>query len=135
MDQRYHLTHDDAMKLIQIVREALEKDGRGATVAVTDAHGELIALLRTDGCPLPSINNAINKAFTAARQGDATYSIGSSSREDDWPMTNFGDLRYIAWGGGMPITYQEQIVGAIGISGLPEEDDMALAKMAVETMQ
>jgi glc operon protein GlcG len=44
-------------------------------------------------------------------------------------MTNFGDLRYIAWGGGVPIVYQGQVVGAVGVSGLPEEEDMVLARM------
>jgi glc operon protein GlcG len=44
-------------------------------------------------------------------------------------MTNFGDLRYTAWGGGVPILYQGEVVGAVGVSGLPEEEDMVLAKM------
>ncbi len=43
-------------------------------------------------------------------------------------MTNYGDLRYVAWGGGVPITYQGQVVGAVGVSGLPEEEDMVLAR-------
>lgn len=42
-------------------------------------------------------------------------------------MTNFGDLRYTAWGGGVPIVYQGQVVGAVGVSGLPEAEDMVLA--------
>ncbi len=44
-------------------------------------------------------------------------------------MTNFGDLRYTAWGGGVPIMYKGQVVGAVGVSGLPEEEDMKLARM------
>jgi glc operon protein GlcG len=42
-------------------------------------------------------------------------------------MSNFGDLRYTAWGGGVPIVYHGQVVGAVGVSGLPEEEDMLLA--------
>jgi glc operon protein GlcG len=132
MRQLYHLSHADAMNIVSGVQAELDKDNLGATVAVVDEHGELIALVRTDNCPLPSINNAINKAFTAARQGQETRQVGQSSREKGWPMTNFGDLHYIGWGGGVPIVYQGQIVGAIGISGLPEEHDMKLAKEAVE---
>ncbi|RPI91732.1 MAG: heme-binding protein [Chloroflexi bacterium] len=45
-------------------------------------------------------------------------------------MTNFGDLRYTAWGGGVPIVFQGQIVGAVGVSGLPEEEDMQLSQKA-----
>jgi glc operon protein GlcG len=105
----------------------LEREGKGAAIAVVDNHGELLAFLRTDGCKLPSITIAINKAFTAAREGSASKEIGNSSRDDQWPMTNFGDPRYTAWGGGVPILYQNQIVGGLGVSGLPEAEDMVLA--------
>ena len=66
MYQKLHLSHVDAMKIVDAIRAELEKDGRGASIAVADAHGELLAFLRTDGCKLPSLNIAINKAFTAA---------------------------------------------------------------------
>src|SRR5262249_28022311 len=113
----------------------LEKGNKGAAVAVVDEHGELIAFAKTDGCPLPSINNALNKAYTAARQGQPSRDVGDSSREKNWPLTNFGDPRYIGWGGGVPIWYQGKIIGAVGISGLPEQEDMALAKMGSEVIK
>jgi glc operon protein GlcG len=47
-------------------------------------------------------------------------------------MTNYGDLRYTAWGGGVPIVYQGQVVGAVGVSGLPEEEDIVLARMGAK---
>jgi glc operon protein GlcG len=127
MYQRYHLSHDDALRIVDAIRAELEAQGRGAAIAVADSQGELLAFLRTDGCKLPSINIAINKAFTAAREGKASREIGDSSRRQNFPMTNFGDLRYTAWGGGVPIFYQDQLVGAVGVSGLPEEEDMVLA--------
>jgi glc operon protein GlcG len=130
MRQSYHLSHADAMKLVDAVRKELEKDNRGAAVAVADEHGELIAFLRTDGCPLASINIAINKAFTASRERKESKTVGDSSRKDGFPMTNYGDLRYTAWGGGVPLVYQGVVVGGIGVSGLPEADDMVLARMA-----
>ncbi|UCG25634.1 MAG: heme-binding protein [Chloroflexota bacterium] len=129
MYQQFQLTHDEAMRIVQAIRVELEKDGRGAAVAVVDEHGELIAFLRNDGCPLPSINNAIHKAFTAAREGTDSFNIGRASREEGFPITNFGDLRYTGWGGGVPIRHQGQVVGAVGVSGLPEAEDMVLAEM------
>jgi glc operon protein GlcG len=86
--------------------------------------------LRTDGCPLASINIAINKAFTAARERKESFAVGQASREAPFPMTNFGDLRYIGWGGGVPITHNGKVIGAVAISGLPEAEDMVLARMA-----
>jgi glc operon protein GlcG len=129
MYQSYHLSHEDAAKVIAAIQAELEKEAKGAAVAVVDVQGELIAFLRTDGCRLPSINIAINKAFTAARERSESTAIGQASREEGFPMTNFGDLRYTAWGGGVPVFYEGQLVGAVGVSGLPEAEDMVLARM------
>ena len=129
MNQQYHLSHQEAQAVIAAIQTELEKEGKGAAVAVVDAHGELLAFLRTDGCPLSSINNAIHKAFTAARERRPSWEVGQASRVEEFPITNFGDLRYTGWGGGVPIRYQEQVVGAVGVSGLPEGEDIALAEM------
>jgi glc operon protein GlcG len=126
------LSHADAARIVDAIRAALERDGQGAAVAVADPHGELIAFLRTDGCKLPSIMNAMNKAFTAAREIRATADIGEESRTTGRPMTNFGDLRYNAWGGGLPILVGGQLVGAVGVSGLSEDEDVALARIGVD---
>lgn len=135
MHEQLTLSHQDALRIIEAIRSELEKQGKGAAVAVVDAHGELIAFLRTDGCKLPSIQIAINKAFTAAREQQPTRVIGDSSRSHSWPMTNFGDLRYTAWGGGVPLHYRGQVVGGVGVSGLPEEEDMALAAMGARLLE
>ena len=130
MPQRHEIGHRQAQQVIDFVRIELEHREAGAAVAVTDPHGELVALLRTDGCPLASINNAIHKAFTAAREGIESAELGSRSRTEGFPMTNFGDLRYTGWGGGVPIVRDGQVLGAVGISGLPEEEDIELARRA-----
>ena len=84
--------------------------------------------------PLASINNAVNKAFTAAREGVASQVVGERSRDDNFPLTNFGDPRYIGWGGGVPIVVNGSVIGAVGVSGLPEEIDMELAQRGVDSL-
>lgn len=128
MPDRPEISHTQAMQIVDHVRLRLEAQAAGAAVAVTDPHGELVAFLRTDGCPLASIDNALHKAFTAAREGIESAEIGRRSRDEGFPITNFGDLRYTGWGGGVPITSQGAVIGAVGVSGLPEEDDVALAR-------
>lgn len=113
-----------------IADEFVARNG-GAAVAVVDPHGELVAFLRSDGCPLASINNAINKAFTAAREGVPSRVVGERSREEGFPLSNYGDARYIGWGGGFPIVVDGSIIGAVGVSGLPEEVDMELAQQGI----
>lgn len=134
MPTRRELDHRQAMLIIETIRTELEEREAGAAVAVVDPHGELIALLRTDGCPLASINNAIHKAFTSARERVESFIVGERSRDEGFPMTNFGDLRYTAWGGGVPISIGGEVVGAVGVSGLPEAVDMELARLGAATI-
>ena len=92
------LSHTDAATIIDAIRQRAEADNLGLAAAVVDAHGELIAFLRTDGCPLPSIRIAQNKAYTAARERTESKELGERSKTEGFPMTNFGELRYVSWG-------------------------------------
>jgi len=131
MPSRREVGYVEARQLVAAVADRLEADGRGAAVAVVDAHGELVAFLRTDTCPLPSIRIAIQKAFTAARERTESRALGDKARAEDFPLTNFGEIGYVGWGGGVPIVVDGEVIGALGISGLPETDDMELARWAV----
>lgn len=129
MYQNYNLSHPDALKVITAIQTELEKANKGAAIAVVDRHGELLAFLRTDGCRLSSITIAINKAYTSARERTESRAVGEASRTEKFPLTNFGELRYVSWGGGVPIIYEGEVIGAVGVSGLPEEEDMELARL------
>lgn len=131
MYQAYTLSHSDAQAMIQAVRSKAESIGKAVCVAVADPHGELIAFLRMDGCQLPSVYIAQNKAFTAARERKDSGEVGNSLKESGYPMTNYGSLRYTGWGGGLPIRHQGQVIGAIGVSGLSSEEDIELAQEAI----
>ena len=128
------LGHDAAQRLLASALDELGRRGGGASVAVVDDHGELMAFARTDGCPLPSIANAINKAYTAARERRPSAEIGAASRAEGFPITNFGDLRYTGWGGGVPVVVDGEVVGAVGVSGLPEAEDVAIATAVAESV-
>jgi len=114
-----------------VVAEA-SKTSRSAVVAVADTHGELIALARMDGAPLSSIAIAANKAWTAARERKTTQEIGERVRhpEKGFDIAYFGDPRFVGWGGGVPVWRDGEVVGAIAVSGLPQEDDIRLATWA-----
>ncbi len=130
MYQVLNLSHADAQGMVEAVRRRAEAAGQAISVAVCDVHGELIAFLRLDGCKLPSIQIAINKAFTAARERKESGAIGESVRRTPFPMTNYGDLRYTAWGGGVPVLADGRVVGGVGVSGLDEKTDAELAAVA-----
>lgn len=133
MHQITNLGHADARKAIDTIAAELERRGKAAVVVVADSHGELIALLRADGAPLPSIVIAQNKAWTAARERKPSGEIGRKSRDPErgFDMAFFGDPRYIGWGGGLPVVVDGQVVGAVAVSGLSSEEDIELAELGI----
>jgi glc operon protein GlcG len=133
MYQSTSLGHTDAQHAIQAMQDKLLRRGKAAVIAVADAHGELIGLLRLDGAPLPSILVAGNKAWTAARERRPTRDLGQAARDpqEGFDLAYFGDSRYIGWGGGLPVVVDGVVVGAVAVSGLPEQEDMELAQVGV----
>lgn len=129
MINQTHLGHAEAQRVIAAIQAELLQRGKAAVIAVADAHGELIALLRMDGARLPSIQIAMNKAWTAAREQVPTRELGQKSRhpQEGFDMAYYGDRRYIGWGGGVPVVVAGAVVGAVAVSGLPEGEDMELA--------
>lgn len=131
------LGHEDAERAIKTVRHEAAKRGKACVVAVADAHGETIGLLRMDGAPLTSTAIAQNKAFTAARERTASRAVGRSSRDPDggFDIAYLGDPRFVGWGGGLPVTVDGAVVGAVGVSGLTEDEDEELAALAIRAME
>lgn len=131
MQHQVSLGHVEAQRAIETIQAELLRRQRAAVVAVADAHGEIIALLRLDGAPLASIVIAANKAWTAARERKPTRELGQAAREPQtgFDMAYFGDPRYIGWGGGLPVISDGTVVGAVAVSGLPELEDMELAQL------
>ena len=41
---------------------------------------------------------------------------------------------YIGWGGGIPVFYENKVIGAIAVSGLSEQEDMELAKLGLDAI-
>lgn len=133
MRQVQNLGHAEAQAALQAIQAELERRGKAAVVAVADAQGELIALLRLDGAPLPSILIAANKAWTAARERRPTRELGQRARDPEhgFDMAYFGDRRYIGWGGGLPVIVGGAVVGAVAVSGLPELEDIEVAQIGL----
>ena len=133
MQTTVSLGQAEAQRAIAAIQGELTQRGKAAVIVVADAHGELVALLRMDGAPLPSIVIATNKAWTAARERKPTRELGQAARDavNGFDMAYYGDPRYIGWGGGAPVWINGQVVGAVAVSGLPEQQDMELVALGV----
>ncbi len=134
MRTQHIIDYAEARRLIDFLLAEAGKVSNKAVLAVADPAGELIAFARMDDAPLPSIQIAINKAVTAARNQKPSREIGERSRnpETAFDIAYFGDNRVVGWGGGLPVIKDGQCIGAVAVSGLPQVEDMRLAALAVE---
>jgi glc operon protein GlcG len=130
------LGHAEAQRAIETIQVELLRRGKAAVIAVADAHGELIALLRLDGAPLSSIRIAANKAWTAARERKPSHEIGKEVRDPEmgFDIAYYGDPKMVGWGGGIPVLVSGVVVGAVGVSGSLQQEDMDLAQTGVEAI-
>jgi glc operon protein GlcG len=87
-----------------------------------------------DGSPGSSIAVARNKAWTAARERKPTKEIGEKVKhpEKGHDIAYYGDPNYVGWGGGIPVWKNGEVVGAVAVSGLSSNEDVALATLGVE---
>ena len=76
----------------------------------------------------------MNKAWTAARERKPTKEIGEKVKhpEKAHDIAYYGDPQYVGWGGGLPVWKNGEVVGAVAVSGLSSNEDVALATLGVE---
>ncbi|GAB3062334.1 hypothetical protein GCM10027053_25970 [Intrasporangium mesophilum] len=99
-------------------------------VAVTDPAGALLAFARMDGAALLSAGIAQDKAWTvAAFNGVATHDFFTLIEHE--PALREGIVhrdRLVVFGGGVPVTVDGVLVGAVGVSGGTAEQDREIAE-------
>lgn len=128
------LTLAQAKKLIDSAHSIATQNGQDIAAAIVDAHGELIAYQRMDNASFQAGVLAQNKAYTAARDRQPSSNLGAWARDTGKDMGYWTDARITGIGGGVPIIVDNKTVGAIGISGMSEEDDEALANKALASI-
>jgi uncharacterized protein GlcG (DUF336 family) len=102
------------------------------SVFVADDHGELVAAATMDGAPHDTRLNAQRKAYTAARSDmTSTGALAEKVRGDAAELASF-DPFFTFFRGGVAALEGGRRVGAVGVSGLPGEEDEALAVRAIE---
>ena len=106
--------------------EALELS---IAVVVTDFHGHALASARMDGVSPTVLGFAEDKAYTAANMKRSTEAFAERmASSDSLKMGLSTRPRLLVWGGGLPIFYEGQLVGGLGISGAKDHEDIAIGK-------
>jgi uncharacterized protein GlcG (DUF336 family) len=111
--------------------------GRGAAIvaAVVDQAGDLMACVRADGAFSASVDIARDKARTAAIFSLSTDTLCAALAHNDVLRQGIAQRPgVILFGGGLPISENGQVIGAIGVSGGSEDDDRACAAAGVAAL-
>jgi glc operon protein GlcG len=116
---------------LQVLETVVREAPGPVSVFLADAHGELVAAATMDGAAPDTRLNAHRKAYTAARS-DMTSSgaLADKVRADPAELASF-DPFFTFFRGGVAAFEDGLRVGAVGVSGLPAEDDEALASEAL----
>ena len=102
------------------------------SVFVADDHGELVAAATMDGAAPDTRLNAQRKAYTAARSDvTSTGALAEKVRGDAAELASF-DPAFSFFRGGVAAFEDGRRVGAVGVSGLPGEQDEALALQGLD---
>lgn len=111
--------------------------GVPVSVTVVDESGVLKAFHRADGAPLASVEFSQVKAKTAAGFGMETTMwrdmVGKDLSLGVGMAAAFREIGLI--GGGIPLVADGQVVGAIGVSGALEDQDVAVAKAGSDAFE
>ncbi|MGH2498339.1 MAG: GlcG/HbpS family heme-binding protein [Ktedonobacteraceae bacterium] len=123
------ITIEAAQRMIAAAEAKAREMGHPMCIAIVDSDGTLKAYSRMDGAPLLSVQLSQDKAYTAISFGMATHEWHEFVKDD--PPLRDGIIktdRLIVFGGGYPISVNEQIIGGIGVSGGHYSQDMEVAK-------
>lgn len=131
MKTKHYLTLVDAEFLLNQAHQYATEHTFNVSIAIVDDTGNLLAMKRMDGASPLSANLCLEKAKCSAISGRA-----SKVYED---MLRNGRLGFLSMStfngmleGGEPIIYQDQYIGAVGVSGVQSFEDAEIAKHAIE---
>jgi uncharacterized protein GlcG (DUF336 family) len=115
-----------------IVDDVLASAPGPVSVFVANLHGELVAAATMDGAAPDTRLNAQRKAYTAARSdATSTRELAEKARADPVERASF-DPFFTFFLGGVAVFEGSRRIGAVGVSGLPGDDDEQLALAAIE---
>lgn len=131
-----NISWEAAARISHAAVEHARIQGLKVCAAVVDRHGSLISLLRIPGAPFHSTDIATDKAYTAASFGLATGEWAkvlphhSAAVQQGVPLRP----RMVLFGGGIPVIHEGHCVGAVGVSGATEEQDVECARKGLEAV-
>jgi glc operon protein GlcG len=114
------LTSDDVLTIAAAAKVAGVKIKREPTVAVVDAGGHLLYLERPDVNGVNTVEMSTLKARTAALRGRPSSAFEARVKERPGFL---GVPNCLGVEGGVPIIFEGECIGGVGVSGIDHDDE------------
>jgi glc operon protein GlcG len=124
----------EAVKAIMNAAEAeAVRNGWRVSMAIVDAHGDLLAFRRLDGAHLGSIDISQGKARTAARLRRSTKVLTDGLAAGNLALLSVDGITALQ--GGLPIEVDGVVIGAVGVSGVLSVQDEQIAAAGIAALR
>ncbi|MGR2919395.1 heme-binding protein [Acinetobacter sp. 1125_18A] len=135
LNQVYSLDSQSARTLLDAAVVACQKIQRNIAVVVVDRGGNTLMANRHETVGPHNLGAAEKKAYTALSTKMETLLLSQNVHEnkDAKNLTTLSNLLLL--GGGIPVRYKNQVVGAIGVAGAGgAKNDHYCAETAVQSI-
>ncbi|WP_236793405.1 heme-binding protein [Amycolatopsis sp. GM8] len=127
------LSASTASVLLSAAEKAAAARGIACSISIVDGSGQLCAFLRMDGAALAGIKLSLSKArCSVAVGGHSTAALAGQLASDPALVVGLavgGGLTLLP--GGEPLHRDGVLLGAIGVSGVAADSDVAIATDAL----
>ena len=132
MRSKQCLTLSDVKKMLAACEAEAAKNKWSVAISIVDEAGFLLAFQRMDGAPPISAEVSMGKARTSAMTRRPSKFF--EDRVKDRPaFVNFPAGLLIQ--GGVPLIYQNECVGGIGVSGVQSHEDEQIAQAGAAAIE
>ena len=122
LNDRISINADTARKLAMACEDIARQHNSQAVIVILDPYGQVVHQHRMDGIGYVSIIAAVNKAKTALRTRAPSVLLTNRQARDAFTETHMLQYDLTVQEGGFPIIVDKQIIGAIGVGGIPGGD-------------
>lgn len=120
MRQKLCLSSEDVEQIVAAAKAKAASIKRRATIAVVDEAGHLMYLERPDCNGVNTVEMSLAKARTAAYRGRPSRAFGERIKERPQFLMS---PNYLGVEGGIPILFEGECLGGIGVSGIDHDDE------------
>ena len=130
------LSADEAQNVVNAALAKAKEFGKFVTVVVVDRAGDVAAVGRMDGAPGIWFDLAYGFAYTCTVWGGASGQQLAEHRDENWfrAASIMRGGRMMVADGSLPLGRNNVLIGAIGVAGATDEEDLAIAEAGVKAL-